>query len=57
MERRAARSGGCFLTLTILGGFIAGLATGNPLRGVLIGTVLGAAAAVLLWLIDRRGSA
>jgi hypothetical protein len=54
MPRRTAKAGGCFLTLCILGGFIAGLAIGNPMKGVLIGTGLGALLAVLLWLIDRR---
>jgi hypothetical protein len=54
MPRPTAKAGGCFLTLCILGGFIAGLAIGNPMKGVLIGTGLGAVLAVLLWLIDRR---
>jgi hypothetical protein len=54
MQRPTARAGGCFLTLCILAGFAAGLAIGNPMKGVLIGTGIGAVIAVLLWLIDRR---
>jgi hypothetical protein len=57
MQRPTTRAGGCFLTICILGGFVAGLAIGNPMKGVLIGTATGAGVALLLWLIDRRGSA
>jgi hypothetical protein len=54
MQGSRTRAGGCFLTLFILGGFVAGLAIRNPMKGVLIGTAIGAALAVLLWLVDRR---
>ena len=54
MASRTTRAGGCFLTLFILGGFFAGLAIQNPMKGVLIGTAIGAALAVILWLVDRR---
>jgi hypothetical protein len=54
MRGSSTRAGGCFLTICILGGFVAGLAINNPMKGVLIGTGLGAALAVLLWLMDRR---
>ena len=57
MASRTTRAGGCFLTLTILGGFVAGLAIGNPMKGVLVGTALGAVLAILMWLIDRRRQA
>jgi hypothetical protein len=53
MAQRATRAGGCFLTVCILGGFVAGLAIRNPMKGVLIGTAVGAALALLAWLIDR----
>jgi hypothetical protein len=55
MARRNARSGGIFLTIGILAGFVWGLTAGNPMKGILIGTALGALAALLLWLLDRRG--
>jgi len=57
MRRSSTRAGGCFLTICILGGFVAGLAINNPMKGVLIGTGLGAALALLLWLMDRQRSA
>lgn len=54
MNQRSPLAGGCFLTVTILAGFLGGLAIGNPMKGVLIGTAAGAGAAILLWLLDRR---
>jgi hypothetical protein len=52
-----AKAGGCFLTLCILAGFPLGLAIGNPMKGILIGTGAGIALAIAVWLIDRgRGS-
>ena len=54
MQGSRTRAGGCVLTLFILGGFVAGLAIANPMKGVLIGTALGAAVAVVLLLVDRR---
>ncbi|HUP67120.1 MAG TPA: hypothetical protein VM145_02785 [Sphingomicrobium sp.] len=54
MPRPAAKAGGCFLTLFILAGFVAGVAIANPMKGVLIGTAVGALLALLLWLNDRR---
>ena len=47
------RAGGCFLTLFILAGFPLGLAMGNPMKGILIGTAAGIAFALIVWLIDR----
>lgn len=54
MAPQATRAGGCFLTVFILCGFVAGLAIRNPLKGTLIGTAIGAALAVAIWLVDRR---
>ncbi len=54
MVTRNARSGGIFLMIGILGGTILGVATGVPMKGVLIGTGLGIALALLVWLLDRR---
>jgi hypothetical protein len=53
MQKRATRAGGCFLTLFILAGFVYGLSIRDPLQGVLIGTAVGAALAILVWLVDR----
>ena len=50
----STRAGGCFLTLSILAGFPLGLAIGNPMKGILIGTGLGIALAIVTWLIDRQ---
>ena len=49
----STRAGGCFLTICILAGFPLGLAIGNPMKGILIGTGAGIALAVATWLIDR----
>jgi hypothetical protein len=54
MQSRNSRSGGIFLTIGILAGAISGVAAGAPMKGVLIGTGLGIAAALLVWLLDRR---
>jgi uncharacterized membrane protein len=54
MPNRSTRAGGCFLTLCILLGFLYGLSIRNPLKGVLIGTAVGAILALATWLIDRR---
>ena len=51
---RTARAGGCFLTICILAGFPLGLAIGNPMKGILIGTGAGIALALITWLIDSR---
>ena len=55
MQGRSTKAGGCFLTLSILAGFGAGVAFQQPMKGVLIGTGIGIIIAVLLWLADRRG--
>lgn len=52
--RNTSRAGGCVLTVFILAGFPLGLAIGNPMRGVLIGTAIGIVLAVAMWLIDTR---
>lgn len=38
----------------ILLGTVAGIALGNPMQGVLIGTGIGIVAAIAVWLLDRR---
>ena len=54
MARRNAQAGGIFLTLGILIGFGWGISLGEPMKGALAGTAIGALAALLLWLLDRR---
>ncbi|MEO6225737.1 MAG: hypothetical protein ABIO80_07810 [Sphingomicrobium sp.] len=54
MTARNPLAGGCFLTVFILAGFVLGLGLANPMQGVLIGTGVGIALAVAVWLIDRR---
>lgn len=54
MAKRNSQAGGIFLTIGILAGFGWGVAAGNPMNGILIGTGLGAVAALVLWLVDRR---
>lgn len=52
MQGSKTRAGGCFLTLCILLGFPLGLAIGNPMKGILVGTAAGILIAVAVWLID-----
>ena len=54
MRMSDPRAGGCFLTIAILLGFVGGLAIGNPMKGILAGTAVGATVALIVWLIDRR---
>jgi hypothetical protein len=54
MNAPTTKAGGCFLTFFILAGCAGGIAIGNPMKGILIGSGIGVLVAVLLWLIDRR---
>ena len=53
MATRTTMAGGCFLTIGLLGGFVAGILLRNPMQGVLVGFAAGAALALVVWLIDR----
>jgi hypothetical protein len=53
MAKQNPMAGGFLWMVSILIGTIWGLAAGNPMKGVLIGTAGGAALAVLVWLADR----
>lgn len=46
-------AGGCLWTAAILVGTVWGISAGNPMKGVLAGTIAGAAIAILVWLLDR----
>ena len=54
MDRQDRRSGGFFLMAAILIGFGWGMAGGDPMKGVLIGTAAGIAIVLLIWLLDRK---
>ncbi|HET7708139.1 MAG TPA: hypothetical protein VFK50_01240 [Sphingomicrobium sp.] len=47
-------AGGLFLFLGIVGGFLWGAASGEAMRGVLVGTIAGASLAFAFWLVERR---
>jgi hypothetical protein len=46
-------AGGFFWMTAILVGAVWGIAAGNPMKGILFGTGIGAAVAAAVWLIDR----
>ena len=54
MARRSPAAGGFFLIVAILAGFAWGVASGQAMKGVLIGTFAGIILALAVWLIDRR---
>jgi len=49
-------AGGCLLVAPILIGFAIGIATGDAMRGVILGTAAGILAAIAIWLLDSRRS-
>lgn len=54
MQTKTKHAGGCFLVITILLGFLVGLSMRDPLGGSLVGTGIGIAIAMIVWLVDRR---
>jgi hypothetical protein len=54
MSNRTPAAGGFFLVIAILAGFVIGMTRGDPVGGSLIGTIVGAVAATVLWIVDRR---
>lgn len=54
MSNRTPIAGGFLLMIAILAGFGGGFAAGQPSLGALAGIVIGSAAALILWLVDRR---
>lgn len=53
MARRNPLAGGIFILLAIIVGLVAGFAAGQPTLGVIGGTAVGAALALIVWLVDR----
>jgi hypothetical protein len=47
-------AGGCLIAGAVVVGAIAGAVLGQPTIGVLAGTALGVAGALIVWLRDRR---
>ena len=54
MTGSSSKAGGCLLVAAILAGAGIGIARGEPSAGALIGTAVGAALALIVWLVDRR---
>lgn len=54
MSRPAPAAGGFLIVVAILAGFAFGVTQGDPLGWSLVGTAVGALAALLLWWFDRR---
>ena len=54
MAKRNPMAGGFLWMVSILIGAAWGIAAGKPMDGILIGTAIGAALAVVVWLLDRR---
>jgi hypothetical protein len=53
MATRKPIAGGFFWMAGILIGAVWGIAAGNPMKGILIGTGAGGAIAAAIWLLDR----
>ena len=53
-DPRPNAAGGALVALGMIGGAAIGFAIGQATPGFLIGTAVGVAAAVLVWLRDRR---
>jgi len=51
---RSTAGGGCLIALAVLAGVVVGLFAHQPTIGFLVGLALGVAAAVAVWLVDRR---
>ncbi|HYC65164.1 MAG TPA: hypothetical protein VEC14_10570, partial [Reyranellaceae bacterium] len=54
MANKSPKAGGFLWMAAIMIGAAAGIATGQPMLGVLAGTAAGAAIAIAVWLADRR---
>jgi len=54
MATRKPMAGGFLWMLAILSGTVWGVVAGNPMRGLLAGTAVGAGLSIIVWMIDRR---
>jgi hypothetical protein len=54
MAKQTPMAGGFLLMAAILIGAVWGIAAGDPMKGILIGTGLGIVVAALVWLLDSR---
>ena len=52
-QRKSAQAGGFLLAAAILIGVVAGVVAGQPSIGFLVGTGVGLASLLVLWLRDR----
>lgn len=53
-DRPGPQAGGFLIAVAVMAGTIVGGLLGQPSIGLLAGLALGSAAAVALWLVDRR---
>jgi uncharacterized membrane protein len=53
-DRKAPRSGGVLLALSLLAGALIGVFAGQPSIGFLAGAGIGVVLLTLVWLLDRR---
>jgi Na+/proline symporter len=53
-ENNKSMAGGIFIAIGLIGGVIAGVYYDQPSAGMVAGLALGAGAALVTWLIDRR---
>jgi hypothetical protein len=56
-RRKAPRSAGSILAISVIAGAVAGTIVGQSSIGFLAGAAIGTAALILFWLNDRRRSA
>ncbi|MDF2495044.1 hypothetical protein [Sphingomonas sp.] len=52
--KRPGNAGGFLVAVSLLAGTVIGLIVGQPSIGFLVGLAVGSAAAVAMWLKDRR---
>jgi hypothetical protein len=57
MEKRTkfTQAGGSILAISIIAGSVAGVMVGQSSIGFLVGTAIGIAVAIVVWLSNRRG--